>query len=331
MSLWITFFLLTAVIFFAGRNLVKYGDILAEKLNLGRTIIGIVFVASITSLPELVTGIGAVTLAESPDIAAGDVFGSCMFNLLILAVLDGFFRDSPLTTKVHHGLTISASFGIILITLSAAAIFLGDRVPVIGWISYASFVITAVYLISIWIITSYEKRFISRSVKESAEALLYGDISLKRTILMYTINGVVIVGAALYLPVVGKQIASIYGLTETFFGTFFVALTTSLPEIAVSIAAVRMNMVTISVANLLGSNVFNIFILAIDDIFYRNGSLFTGMDYNNLFSAAVAVIMTAVIIIGLIYRAERKPLRLAYESIALIGIYLAGVFIIYRL
>ncbi|MDQ7056126.1 MAG: hypothetical protein Q9M89_06540 [Persephonella sp.] len=124
--LWILFIILTTIIFLSGKNLVKYGDILAEKLNLGRTIVGIVFVASITSLPELITGISAVTYADSPDIAAGDIYGSCMFNLLILALLDSFIRGKPITTKVHHGLTISAAFGIIMISLiSFNSIFRG--------------------------------------------------------------------------------------------------------------------------------------------------------------------------------------------------------------
>ncbi|WP_457639221.1 sodium:calcium antiporter [Persephonella sp.] len=330
MELWLIFAGLTAVIFFSGKNLVRYGDILAEKLNLGRTIIGIVFVASITSLPELITGISAVTIADSPDIAAGDVFGSCMFNLLILALIDAFYRDKPITTKVHHGLTLSASFGIILITLSVLAIFLKDSVPMLGWISTASFLITVVYILAVWIITSYEKKLLKKSTKQT-EPPEYEKISLKETVVKYALNAGIIVATALYLPVVSKQIAHTYGLTETFFGTIFVALTTSLPEIAVSLVAVRMNMVTISVANLLGSNIFNVFILALDDLFYTKGSLFAGMDYSNLFSAGISILMTGIVVIGLIYRAEKKPLRLAYESIALVAVYLAGVFILYRL
>ncbi len=329
MTLWLIFIALTLIIFFSGKNLVKYGDILAEKLQLGKTVVGIVFVASITSLPELITGISAVTFANSPDIAAGDVFGSCMFNLLILALLDGFFRDTPLTTKVHHGLTLSAAFGIILITLSLLTIFLGNKIPVLGWISGGSFIIIFVYLLAVWIITRYEKKLISKTVKEVA--FLYEEISLRETVFKYGINAVIIILSSTFLPKVSKDIAHLYGFTETSFGTLFVALSTSLPEIAVSIAAVKMNMITISVANLLGSNIFNIFILAVDDFFYTKGSIFEHMDYNNLWSGGIAVLMTATVILGLIYRAERKRLRLAYESIALIMIYFTGIIIIFRL
>lgn len=163
--LWLVFFSFNACYIFTGKRLVKYGDMIAEKLNIGRTTVGVIFVASITSLPELITGISSVTYADTPDIAAGDIFGSCMFNLLILAFLDAFFRDKPITTKVHHGLTLSTAFGIIMITVAGMGIFLGDFIPSVGWISYTSILIIVIYLIAVKIVTDYERRLIARSVK----------------------------------------------------------------------------------------------------------------------------------------------------------------------
>ncbi len=317
------------IIFFTGKRLVKYGDMIAEKLNIGRTTVGVIFVASITSLPELITGISSVTYADTPDIAAGDIFGSCMFNLLILAFLDAFFRDKPITTKVHHGLTLSTAFGIIMITIAGMGIFLGDFIPTVGWISYTSILIIFVYLIAVKIVTDYERRLIATSVKKAAEELLYEKVTTREIFFRYIANASVLVIAAILLPKVGKTIAHQYNLTETFFGTLFVALTTSLPEFAVSIAAIKLNMITISVANILGSNIFNIFILAVDDIFYTKGSIFTDLSGSNMTGAFSAVLMSSVVIIGLIYRAERKPMRLAFESIALIVIYVVSMFILF--
>jgi len=327
--LWLVFLALMLVIFFTGKRLVKYGDMIAEKLNIGRTTVGVIFVASITSLPELITGISSVTYADTPDIAAGDIFGSCMFNLLILAFLDAFFRDKPITTKVHHGLTLSTAFGIIMITVAGMGIFLGDFIPSVGWMSYTSILIIVIYLIAVKIVTDYERRLIARSVKKAAQELLYEGITTREIFIRYLINASILVFAAVFLPKVGKIISHQYGLTETFFGTLFVALTTSLPEFAVSIAAIKMNMITISVANILGSNIFNIFILAIDDIFYMKGSLFADMSDLNMTGAFSAVLMSSVVIIGLIYRAEKKPIRLAFESIALIVIYIVTMSILY--
>ena len=81
MILWIGLILCTSVIVYAGTRLSKYGDIIAEKTGLGGTWIGVVLLASVTSLPELVTGISSVTYAGVPDIAIGNVIGACVSNL----------------------------------------------------------------------------------------------------------------------------------------------------------------------------------------------------------------------------------------------------------
>lgn len=92
-----------------------------------------------------------------------------------------------------------------------------------------------------------------------------------------------------------------------------------------------MDLVQIAAANLLGSNIFNIniIILAISDIFYTKDSIFKDIGLVNLLPATFAVLMTSVVIIGLIYRAEKKFFRLVYESIFLIFIYFVGMFLIY--
>lgn len=100
MFLWIKFLICTSLIVYSGTKLSKYGDIIAEKTGIGGTLIGVALMASVTSLPELVTGISSVTYADVPDIAAGDVLGSCVFNMLILAFLDAIYRPMQLTMDI---------------------------------------------------------------------------------------------------------------------------------------------------------------------------------------------------------------------------------------
>ncbi|WP_029521248.1 hypothetical protein [Persephonella sp. IF05-L8] len=329
MIYWIEFLILVVIIFFAGKNLVKYGDILAEKLNIGRSIIGLIFIASVTSLPELITGISAAAYVQSPDLVAGEIFGSCMANLFLLAILDAFVRDQPLTTKVHHGFTLSSAFGIMLITFAGISLLLDDIIPSIGWISVSSFVIILIYIIALKITTDYERRLIKIAVREVAEELQYEKVQLKEVIIKSIFFSILIIIAAIFLPDVGHKITEIFGLSETFFGSLFIAISTSLPELAVSIAAIRLNLVQIAVANLLGSNIFNVFILPIADIFYMKGSIFADMNSINLLPASFSVLMTSIVIAGLIYKAEKKLLPLAYETIILIFIYIIGIYIIF--
>ena len=121
---WLAFVFCLILILFAGFKLTRYGDAIAEKTGLGCVWIGLVLIALVTSLPELVTGISAAALVDAPDLALGTIFGSCTFNLAILAVLDILSSNGPVLNKVSRGHTISAVAGTLLVLLAAASIFL---------------------------------------------------------------------------------------------------------------------------------------------------------------------------------------------------------------
>jgi Ca2+/Na+ antiporter len=105
------------VILFAGTKLSTYGDSFAEKTGLGRTWVGVVLMAAVTSLPELITGVSSVTFFDLPDIAVGDVLGSCMFNILISALLDHKRGAVPTSSQAHQGQALTATYGILLLGL----------------------------------------------------------------------------------------------------------------------------------------------------------------------------------------------------------------------
>ena len=88
MLVWLQFIACTAAIVYSGSRLSRYGDIIAEKTGLGRFWVGALLVAMVTSLPELISGVSAVTVFDLPEIAVGGVIGSCMFNVLIIALVD---------------------------------------------------------------------------------------------------------------------------------------------------------------------------------------------------------------------------------------------------
>ena len=331
MLLWIGFLVCTSVIVYSGIKLSKYGDIIAEKTGLGRAWIGIVLMASVTSLPELVTGISSVTYAGVPDIAVGDVLGSCVFNMLILSILDTMYRPSPISTKAHQGHVLSAAFGLLLLSVVCASIFLGDNISPIGWLGPYSFLFIVIYLIAMRLVFSYEKRKLAEFLKEMAEELKYKDVTMKTAVLHYGVNALIVIIAAIFLPKIGEGIAESTGLGQTFVGNIFIAVSTSLPEVVVSIAAVRMGAVDLAIGNLFGSNVFNIFILALDDIFFLKGPLLSYASPNHIISALSAIAMTTIAIIGLTYRAEKKPLFLAWDSIGILFIYFINLILLYNL
>ena len=331
MFLWFEFLLCTLVILYSGTKLTKYGDIIAEKTGLGRAWIGVVLMASVTSLPELVTGISSVTYAGVPDIAAGDIFGSCVFNMFILAFLDAIHHPIPISTKAHHGHVLSAGFGILLLSITAISLFSGDRIPSFGWIGLYTLLIAAIYLIAMRIVYFYEKRQFSNFMKEMAVELKYREVPTKTAVMNYVINAGIVIIAAVFLPKIGEGIAETTGLGQTFVGNIFIAVSTSLPEVVVSVAAVKMDAVDLAIGNLFGSNIFNIFILAIDDLFFIKGPILSFVQLNHAVSALSAIAMTAIAIIGLTYRTEKKRLFLAWDSMGIVLVYMVNLMLLYMM
>jgi cation:H+ antiporter len=312
------------VIIYSGAKLAKYGDKIADLTGLGKAWVGLILMASVTSLPELITGISAVAIIKEPDLAAGDIFGSCVFNLLILSVLDARIKK-PLVSVVKSSHIVAAIFGIILLTVAGMAIYLSHEIPSVLWISSFTFVLFGIYLIAVWGIFKYEHTELTESLpKMTLAASSSRSIDLKKTIGRYTLHALVVISAAIFLPYFGEHIASHTGLGNSFFGTLFIAAATSLPELVVSLAALQMGALDMAVGNLLGSNVFNMFILGIDDVFYREGSLFKDISPSHLLSVFVTIIMTAVVGLGLLFKPKKKQVwHFSIDTFIIIILYIA--------
>ncbi|MEE9614173.1 MAG: sodium:calcium antiporter [Thermodesulfobacteriota bacterium] len=326
------FIFCSALIVASGSQLSKYGDVIAEKTGLGRAWIGLVLMASITSLPELITGVSSVAIVGAPDIALGDIMGSCIYNLAILAILDVMNGHKPIFFKADKGHLLSAGFGVALMGVVLVSIMVGGSFPGLAHVGLYTPVIIVVYLIGVRAVYVYEKTAIKEFVEEVVEAGHYADITLKKAWTMYVVNALVIVFAATWLPFVAEGIAEMTGLGNSFVGTVFVAMTTSLPEVVVSITAVRIGAQDMAIANMLGSNMFNVLVLAVDDMFYTAGPLFSHISTNHVVTGIMAVIMTAVVVVGLTYPSDRKSFgRVGWDSLTLFFLWGLTIYIFYVL
>lgn len=329
MILWFEFIICIAVIIYAGSRLSVCGDVIAEKTGFGRTLVGLVLLSFTTSLPELVIGISSVTYVGVPDIAVGDVIGSCVFNLFILAILDSLYRPAPLLVKADPGNILSGGFAVVLIGIVTVSLFLGKTISPLGWVGPYTFLFIGVYFIAIKLIYYYERKEMSKHKEEAAVEIKYKGISFKKAIRSYIINALIVISAAVFLPKIGKGIAEMTGLGQTFVGNIFIAMSTSLPEIVVSVAALRIGAIDLAVGNVFGSNIFNILILAIDDLLFVKGPIFSFVSPNHIISAVVAIVMSAVAIIGLTYHSGKKPLPLSWNSLVLVILYIINLTLLY--
>jgi len=328
--LWVEFMALAAVIVLCGTKLSKYGDVIAEKTGLGRAWTGLIILASITSLPELATGLSSVTIADVPDIAVGDILGACVFNLLILALLDPMDKVSPIFLKVGQSHVLSAGFGIMLIGIVTASITLKNQMPSFLHVGAYTPAIVAAYIVGVRVVYYYEKKYLKRIAEETIEKLRYTHISGKRAALMYIINAAVVLAVATALPFIAADISEATGLGESFMGTVFVAMTTTLPELVVSFSAMRIGAADLALGNLLGSNMFNIGLLAVDDILYSKGPLLSSISPAHAITGMTAILMTAIVLISITYRPERKATRLGWDSISMMVLAALNIYLIYR-
>jgi len=322
---------LTAVLFVActlfillsGVRLSRYGDVIAEKTGLGGTWMGLLVMAAVTSLPELITGASSILVFDAADIAAGDAIGSCMFNLVILSFLD-FRNPVPLSARIHQGHVLAAAFGIVLLGVAMLAMAAGTRAPMLGWLGLHSVVILMGYAFAMRTIFAFERTRLAALAEEIAGEIRHGDLTLRAAILRFAGAALVLVGAAAVLPGAGERLAVQTGLGQSFVGSLFVAASTSLPEVVVSVAAARMGAMDMAVGNLFGSNLFNLAVLGLDDALYTRGSVLAAVSPVHMVSLTTAMIMTAIAIVGVTYRASRKRYRLSWDAFAIVAAYIIG-------
>ena len=329
--LWIQLAVAAGAILWAATYMAGAADVIALRTGLGRTFIGVVMLATATSLPELGTGVTSIVVLGEPDLAAGDAFGSNLFNLLIIGLLDFFWRDGPLLNRVSYSAVLIGALGILVIGVAATAIFVHQEEAFADGLALSplSVVLLLAFAAAMYILFRAEQNGEGDGTDDEDEPAQ----SLGRAFAIYGASAAVVVGAAVWLAFVGDSLAEELGLERSFIGTQFLALSTSLPELAASIAAIRLGAPELAISNVLGSNLFNMgFVLFIDDAVYVDGPIWEVVASVHVFTALAAVLMTAVVIIALMTQERGRPGRFfTFEAVMLVALYLGASALVYQL
>jgi len=327
---WLQFLLCLIVILFAGTKLARYGDAISWKTGLGRVWIGLVLLAAITSIPELVTGVSSAVLVGLPDLALGTLFGSNLFNLVILALLDTGYHYTPILSRVSLGHIISASLGILLIAVAALGVLGRETLSglTIGWVGIPSVAILLFYLFGIGQLFRLERGQQSPPVEASPRQ--YERMSMRAVWFRFALSATAVIAAGIWVAFIGSEIAETTGWGTSFVGSLFLAVSSSMPELVVTFAALRLGAPDMAVADILGSNMFNMAIIFAVDLFYRQASILSSVSSDHLIIAAVAIVMTLLVIVGLRFRQKQKTFRfISWYGVALIGLYLLGFYVLF--
>jgi cation:H+ antiporter len=302
-ELWVSleFIAALAVVAVAGSHLSRWGDVIAATTRLGGTGVGLLLLATVTSLPELITGLSAVGLADAPDIAVGAILGSCVFNLVIFVVLDYMVGNESVYARVSDSHLLSAGFGVILIGVVGVDLIFQHAGSAFsfGTIGAATPLIVVIYAFALRAVLRREKN--GASLEDPAVFTAPASVPSKRGVYVrFALAAVVVVVAGLWLPFVGERIAVVLDVQETFIGTVFIAFATSVPEMVVTIAALRMGSPNMAVSNLLGSNLFNILILVPEDLVYTQGPILAAVSPVHAISAVSSMMMTGIAMVALL-------------------------------
>ncbi len=327
---WLKFLLCLVIILVAGTKLARYGDVIAEKTGLGGIWIGLVLLAGITSAPEVVTGVSSAALVGVPDLALGTLFGSCLFNLAILALLDILYHPTPILSKVSLRHIALAGLGVLLIAIAASSILAGGRFSglALGWMGISSIIILILYLAGVWGVFHFERKHQLPPLQ--ASPLRYKEIPTRVVYLKFTLAAAAIVGAGIWLSFIGTEIAEITGWGTSFVGSLFLAIATSMPELVVTTAALRLGAIDMAVADILGANMLDIAHIFTVDLFYIQGPVLGSVSDAHLITAAVVMVMSLLVIVGLRFRQKRKTFFIiSWYGLALIGLYIFGAYALF--
>ncbi|MGC6358898.1 calcium/sodium antiporter [Bisgaard Taxon 45] len=220
---------------------------LARYLGMSPLLIGILIIGFGTSMPEMVVS-ALSALNGSPGIALGNAYGSNITNIALILGLTALIK--PLTV---HGSVIKKELPILLIVTLLSAYFLFDmRIARLEAIALLALFIGYVA----WTIWSSKKQRVTIQAnyeEDNSEQHL----SFKSA-LFWLIIGLALLMLSSQLLIWGAvKIAHYLGVSDLVIGLTVVAIGTSLPEVAASIAAARKGEVDLAVGNIIGSNLYN--------------------------------------------------------------------------
>lgn len=322
----------------AGVRLARHGDTIAARTRLGGVWVGAVFVAIATSLPELASNTAAVLLGEA-DLAAGGLFGSNLTNMLSLAVLS-MIPGSDLFRRAAIDNALGVALAITLTGAAAVCVLVrADRV-VLG-VGVAPLLLAVGYVAGVR--TLYRNSELARLALRLEETGgtagepppepdptgVDGDPLLRRAVRGFLLAALLILVVAPLLAATAEAIAAATGLATSFVGTGFVALATTLPELVTSLTAVRMRAYDLAVGNLFGSNAFNMALFLALDLAHPGASIFAVLSPVHVLTALAAIVLMALGLAAIVYRAEGRLAALEPSSALMILVYLLGITLVY--
>lgn len=322
------------VVWLAAVRLTRRVDAIATKTGLGQEMAGLLLLGGATSLPELAVATTA-TLQGSPALTVNDVLGSASVNVILLALADASIRRRALTSaQASPKVLLIGVLGIMMMALVVAPTVTGDAL--LAGIGRWSWVMLLLYVAAVWVMAHSHAEQAWRTLGAGRDQRGKADDdgpahSLARLAWEAAGAAAFVLAGGLVLAGTGDAIADRSGLGSGFFGVVFLALATSLPEASTVLAAVRLKRYEMAISDVLGTNLFNVTIIVLVDALHPGRPVLLETGRFASFSALLALLMTALFLIGLIERRDRTIAGLGIDSVLALLTYAGGIAVLYAL
>lgn len=322
------FIVAAVIIAIVGIKMTKIADRLADRTGLGEAVVGALFLGGSTSLPGIVTSVTTAAGGHA-ELAISNALGGIAAQTAFLGLADIVYPKANLEHAAASAANLSQ--GTLLITLLALPLLAIATPQVTLWqIHPASFAIVLAYIFGLRLIASARETpmWSPRRTKETrideAEADRSDRSTLNSLWLRFAFYALTIGVAGYVVAESGVAIAEQTGISESVVGGLFTAISTSLPELVTSIAAVKQGALTLAVGDIVGGNSFDVLFIAFADIAYREGSIYHALTQSQSFIIALTILMTGILLLGLLRREKHGIGNIGFESFLILVLYFGG-------
>ncbi len=326
------------VVFVASAGVIGYFGIrmtylareLAAATGLGEAFMGAVFIGATTSLSGIIASATAAAQGEA-SLAISNSLGGIAAQTLFLVLADLLYRKANLEFAAAsvENMMMSVQLMILLCIL-----LLAFTLPDVSFMAVhpASLALVAAYLFTLkLLVDTHEKpmwlpRMSHGTVQDTRHKVDTETTgSTPQLLLRFTLCAALVGLAGWMIASAGIAIVGRTGLSTGIMGGILIAVSTSLPELVVAVTAIRLGALTLAVGDIVGGNAFDTLFVAVSDLFYRAGPIYAAVDVTEYIWLASAMLMNAVLLMGLMYRQRRGFANIGLESVLILLVYLGTV------
>ncbi|MDY6899969.1 MAG: sodium:calcium antiporter [Cyanobacteriota bacterium] len=325
----IALFIIAAIVIgLVGTKMCRVADQLADATGWGEAVVGAVFLGGSTSLAGIVTSVTAA-FGGHAELAVSNAVGGIAAQTAFLAVADMFYRKANLEhaaasiANLIQGTLLMSLLTIPLLATSTSQVSFAGIHP-------ATIAIIGAYIFGLRLVSQAEKKpmwkpLFTEKTQLDEPSEKNTNFSLTKLWLEFSFYAVILALAGFLIAQTGVFIAVETGLSESLIGGLFTAISTSLPELVVTVAAVRQGALTLAVGGIIGGNCFDLLLLAFSDIAFRSGSIYAVISNRQIFVISLTILMTGILLLGLLQREKYGFANIGFESVLIILLYIGGI------